>query len=96
MPESYVPLSVREGGWRKKVGWEIKEARHRLALKIAPWFAGHEYPTPWAYEQACKALWKHRETLRDVAESGVTFDDERVGYVEVQIDRATWDRVRNA
>jgi hypothetical protein len=28
--------------------------------------------------------------LREVAESGVAFEDERVRYVEVQIDRRTW------
>jgi hypothetical protein len=28
--------------------------------------------------------------LREVAASGVVFEDERVGYVEVQIDRDTW------
>jgi hypothetical protein len=29
--------------------------------------------------------------LREVAQSGIEFDDERIGYVTVQIDRATWD-----
>ena len=28
--------------------------------------------------------------LRDVALSAVTLQDERIGYVEVQIDRQTW------
>jgi hypothetical protein len=32
--------------------------------------------------------------LRDVAASAVTFDDPRVGYVEVQIDRPTWAAIR--
>lgn len=31
-----------------------------------------------------------RELLRDVAESGVAFDDERIHWVEIQIDRETW------
>ena len=31
--------------------------------------------------------------LRDVADCGVSFDDPRLGYVEVQIDRATWEAV---
>ena len=35
------------------------------------------------------------ELLRDVANSGVSFDDPRVGYVEVQIDRETWDKLRS-
>jgi hypothetical protein len=30
------------------------------------------------------------DALREVAASAVTFEDPRVGYVEVQIDRATW------
>lgn len=36
------------------------------------------------------------EALREIAESGVSFDDERLGYVEVQIDRDTLDRARAA
>ena len=35
-----------------------------------------------------------REALREVADSGVEFNDERVGYVTVQIDRETWETVR--
>ena len=35
-----------------------------------------------------------RELLTDVANSGVSFDDERLKYVEVQIDRSTWDRLQ--
>jgi hypothetical protein len=31
------------------------------------------------------------DLLRDVATAGVEFDDSRLGYVSVQIDRATWD-----
>lgn len=31
------------------------------------------------------------EILRDVAQAGVEFDDPRVGYVTVQIDRETWE-----
>lgn len=30
------------------------------------------------------------ETMREVACSGVEFEDERVSYVAVQIDRETW------
>ena len=35
-----------------------------------------------------------REALREVAGSGVEFNDERVGYVTVQIVRETWETVR--
>lgn len=31
-----------------------------------------------------------RELLREVSCSGVEHDDERIGYITVQIDRATW------
>lgn len=31
------------------------------------------------------------DLLRDVATSGVSFEDPRVGYLEVQIDRGTWE-----
>jgi hypothetical protein len=32
--------------------------------------------------------------LREVGQSGVAFDDERIGYVTVQIDRGTWQEIR--
>ena len=35
-----------------------------------------------------------RELLREIACSGVTFSDERVGYVEVQIGREVWEELR--
>jgi hypothetical protein len=34
------------------------------------------------------------ELLREVATSGVEFEDERVSYVTVQIDRATWFEIK--
>jgi len=34
-----------------------------------------------------------REVIRDMADSGVAMDDERIGWVEVQVDRATWNEV---
>lgn len=34
------------------------------------------------------------ERLREVASAGVEFDDERLDYVTVQIDRETWNAVR--
>lgn len=37
---------------------------------------------------------RYREALREVAASGVEFDDARVGYVTVQIDRPTWQDVQ--
>lgn len=33
------------------------------------------------------------ELLRDIADSGVAFDDPRLNYVEVQIDRDVWERL---
>lgn len=32
--------------------------------------------------------------LIEVANSGVAFEDPRIGYVEVQIDRDVWDRIQ--
>jgi hypothetical protein len=32
--------------------------------------------------------------LREVADCGVSFDDGRLAWVEVQIDRATWEAVK--
>lgn len=34
------------------------------------------------------------ELLLEVAQSGVEFDDPRIDYVTVQIDRVTWDALR--
>lgn len=34
------------------------------------------------------------DLLEEVAHSGVSFEDPRVSYVEVQIDRETWLRLR--
>lgn len=34
------------------------------------------------------------EVLHEVAQCGVKFDDVRLGYVEVQIDRETWDSLQ--
>ena len=34
------------------------------------------------------------DLLRDVRNSGVVLDDARLGYLEVQIDRPTWDEIR--
>jgi hypothetical protein len=37
-----------------------------------------------------------RALLRDVADSGVAFEDPRIHYVEVQIDTVTWQEIRDA
>lgn len=34
-----------------------------------------------------------RELICDVAASGVVFEDERLDYLEIQVDRQTWDEV---
>ena len=34
-----------------------------------------------------------RALVADVAASGLTIDDSRLGYVEAQIDRGTWDAI---
>ena len=34
-----------------------------------------------------------RELLRDVATSGVSYEEPRVHYLEVQIDRPTWEEL---
>lgn len=35
-----------------------------------------------------------RGLLHDVAESGVSMHDPRVRYVEIQVDRETWAKIR--
>jgi hypothetical protein len=39
IPE-FAPLSVREGGWRKRLGWRVRGVRGRLARRLAPWWMG--------------------------------------------------------
>jgi hypothetical protein len=62
-----------------------------------------------AVEAAAKAVCGHRsyrmiaaevlaasglaDLLREVADCGVSFEDERIKWVEVQIDRPTWEKV---
>lgn len=36
----YTPLSVRQGGVAKKVGWEVQGLREKAALVLAPWLGG--------------------------------------------------------
>lgn len=35
------------------------------------------------------------DILKEVAASGVSFEDQRVGYVEVQISRPLWEEIQN-
>lgn len=35
-----------------------------------------------------------RELLKEVSGSGIVFDDERIGYLEVQIDRSLWKELQ--
>ena len=39
------------------------------------------------------ALTRAIDLLREVRGSGVEFEDPRVGYLTVQIDRVTWDEI---
>ncbi len=39
--QPYVPLSVRYGGSREKLGWWLSGRREWLALKLAPWLTPH-------------------------------------------------------
>jgi hypothetical protein len=41
--EKYVPLSVRYGGPRKKLGWWIGTQREKAALRLAPWLRPPKY-----------------------------------------------------
>lgn len=35
-----------------------------------------------------------KELLKELANSAVSFDDERIGYVDVQINRETWEKLQ--
>lgn len=43
-----------------------------------------EYPT------MTKKMREAADLLLEIARAGVVFEDERVGYVEIQVDRSTW------
>jgi hypothetical protein len=45
--------------------------------------------------EAAALLREAHELLREVSNSGVSFQDPRVGYLEVQINRATWESLRS-
>jgi hypothetical protein len=51
----------------------------------------------WEAERAelLERIVELESALREVGQSGVEFDDERLGYVSVQIDRDVWEAVRN-
>lgn len=56
MPSDYVPLSVREGDWRKKTVWWLKEQRQRLALWLAPWLRSLATETPPKRSSCCHVV----------------------------------------
>lgn len=57
-----------------------------------------EYVRRIAHQQACDAAEVELSALRaqvaGLRESAVEFDDPRVGYVTIQVDRATWTALR--
>lgn len=52
---SHIPLSVREGGWRKRVAWRLKGWRELLALWLAPWLRLE--PDPMPTKRALLVFW---------------------------------------
>ena len=55
---------------------------------------------PDRWYQSCVLLHGHADAaealLLEVAAAGVVLDDPRIGYVEIQIDRETWQAIRAA
>lgn len=43
--EKWVPLHVREGGWREKLAWWVSGRREALAYRLAPWIGSVEVKT---------------------------------------------------
>lgn len=75
---------------RLKVPPDVYDALRQMAEALEYRSAGvaaRVVLTNWAREQ---------NLLRELAGSGVTMDDHRIDYVEVQIDRATWDALQAA
>lgn len=74
--------------------------RERVSL---PFSDGEETHCPLCHarilenqlERHARELAKARDLLRDVADSGVAFEDGRINYLEVQIDRDTWEQIGN-
>lgn len=64
-----------EYGYKGALPWEDMPKRNK-ALTVAV---------------VTEALGGVVDLLSDVATSGVEFDDPRIGYVTVQIDRETWE-----
>ena len=50
----------------------------------------------WMRAEQWRRLATPFEILREVAGSGVVMDDERLDYVEIQIDRETWLALKRA
>jgi len=67
---------------------ERDEARERAAS------LSRELLTAIQARDSYRASAELRALLREVAEGGVEFADERVRYVAVQIDADTWARVK--
>jgi hypothetical protein len=57
--------------------------------------SGH---TDWKalYGEAQAEIERLRGALREMVESGVEFDDERLSYLVVQVDREVWESARAA
>ena len=63
----FVPLSVRHGGPRVRLGWWLKGRREAIALRLAPWLASdlrHAREQEWIAAENCE--YACDEWLRDI------------------------------
>ena len=96
MPRNYMTKNDREAAFQCIQAERVRDR--------APKMGGVDY---YDLDQKAKrsglseyALRRHCEAaeamLLEVAVSGVTLDDPRIDYVEIQIDRETWQAIRAA
>lgn len=64
-----------------RAGESVPEGTTALHYAGRHWVVAEQYENVW-------------DLLRDVCDSGVEFDDGRLGYVVVQIDRDTWNQAK--
>lgn len=59
----------------------VPEGTKSLRYAGRSWVAAEQYEDVW-------------DLLRDVCDSGVEFDDGRLNYLVIQIDRDTWNQAK--
>ena len=86
MESHLTPVLAHDAALRARID-ELHDQRHAEARK-----ADDARAALAAKEQECERL---RELIEEVASCGVSMQDERLSYVEVQIDTDTWAEIKS-